>query len=94
MESFDRFDNFDVFSRIEMQQKLKSLKNNHLYQFFEENIAKLYEKHKKNKNSNITFKDYKIQFIKNYIKKKRNNGRNMSFCSVSNLNFGNLSLND
>ena len=94
MESFDRFDNFDVFSRIEKQHKLKGLKHNYIHRFFEENIAKFYEIYKKNRKSDINLKDYKIQFLKDYLRKKRDYKKNMSFCSISKLNFSNLNLND
>ena len=94
MESLDRFDNFDVYSRIEMQHKLKSLKHNYIHRFFEENITKFYEIYKKNKKSDISLNEYKIQILKNYLRKKIDNNKNMSFCSFSNLNFSNLNLND
>ena len=84
MESFDRFDNFDLFSYLERQYKLKGLKLNALHRFFEAKITKYYDVYKKNKNSKITFNEYKIQFLKEYIrnKKGKEKGHNYSFCSL------------
>ena len=72
MENSDNFDLFGQYSNMELKQKLFKLKLNNIQNFLEESLNKSYLLYKKNKNYEISFKDYKEQLLKELEKKNKN----------------------
>ena len=64
MVSRDCFDQFGHFSKWELQMKLKQYKFKSIYSFIETYLNKYYEVYKKNKNSNISYSDYRSLMLK------------------------------
>ena len=72
MENSDNFDLFGQYSNMELKQKLFKLKLNNMQNFLEVSLNKSYLLYKKNKNCEISFKDYKEQLLKDLEKKNKN----------------------
>ena len=70
MENMDNFDLIGQYSTMELRQKLYKLKLNHMKNFLEVSLNKSYILYKKNKNCEISFKDYKEQLLKELEKNK------------------------
>ena len=70
MENMDNFDLIGQYSTMELRQKLYKLKLNNMKNFLEISLSKSYILYKKNKNSEISFKDYKEQLLKELEKNK------------------------
>ena len=70
MENMDNFDLIGQYSTMELRQKLYKLKLNNMKNFLEVSLSKSYILYKKNKNSEISFKDYKEQLLKELEKNK------------------------
>ena len=70
MENIDNFDLIGQYSTMELRQKLYKLKLNNMKNFLEVSLSKSYILYKKNKNSEISFKDYKEQLLKELEKNK------------------------
>ena len=70
MENMDNFDLIGQYSTMELRQKLYKLKLNNMKNFLEVSLSKSYILYKKNKNSEISFKDYKDQLLKELEKNK------------------------
>ena len=70
MENMDNFDLIGQYSTMELRQKLYKLKLNNMKNFLEISLSKSYILYKKNKNSEISFKDYKDQLLKELEKNK------------------------
>ena len=70
MSSVERYENFDQFSNWEHNysklQKKHKFKN--ICSFIEKYITIFYEVYKRNKNSNITFSDYRKLMLQNLAK--------------------------
>ncbi len=66
----EEFDQFGQYSNLELQHKLHQLKFNNLNNFIEASLNKTYNLYKKNKNSNITFMDYRNLMLKELEKHK------------------------
>ena len=64
MVSLDCFDQFGQFSKWELQMKLKQYKFKSIYLFIETYLNKYYEVYKKNKNTNISYSDYRSLMLK------------------------------
>ena len=64
MVSKDVFDRFDQYSNLEIQVKLKKYKFQSISSFIETYLNKYYEVYKKNKNSDISFSDYRKLMLK------------------------------
>ena len=71
MASPDVFAHFDIYSKIEYQLKLKHFKSQRMYSFIEEYLEKKYEVYKKNKNSDISFSEYRNLMLKELIKNRK-----------------------
>ena len=71
MASSDIFAHFDIYSKIESQLKLKHFKSQREYSFIEEYLRKKYEVYKKNKNSNISFSDYRNLMLQELVKNRK-----------------------
>ena len=71
MASSDVFAHFDIYSKIESQLKLKHFKSQREYSFIEEYLRKKYEVYKKNKNSNISFSDYRNLMLQELVKNRK-----------------------
>ena len=71
MASPDVFAHFDIYSKIESQLKLKHFKSQRMYSFIEEYLEKKYEVYKKNKNSDISFSDYRNLMLKELVKNRK-----------------------
>jgi hypothetical protein len=70
MVTIDGFDQFGQYSSLELKNKLRRLKFNRINNFIESSLNKTYKLYKKNKNSNITFMDYRTLMLKELEKKK------------------------
>ena len=70
MENMDNFDLIGQYSTMELRQKLYKLKLNNMKNFLEASLTKSYILYKNNKNSEISFKDYKEQLLKELEKNK------------------------
>ena len=64
MVSIDCFDQFGQFSKWELQLKLKQYKFKSIYSFIETYLKKYYEVYKKNKNTEISYSDYRSLMLK------------------------------
>ena len=64
MVSRDAFDQFGQFSKWELQIRLKQYKFKSIYSFIETYLNKYYDVYKKNKNSNISYSDYRSLMLK------------------------------
>ena len=71
MASPDVFAHFDIYSKIESQLKLKYFKSQRIYSFIEEYLKKKYQVYKKNKNSDISFADYRNLMLKELVKNRK-----------------------
>ena len=69
--SLDHFDQFGKYSAIELQNKLQKMKLNNIQSFLEASLKKTYTLYKKNKNCNISFKEYQEQLIEKLEKQKK-----------------------
>ena len=64
MVSRDGFDQFGQFSKWELQIRLKQYKFKSIYSFIETYLNKYYEVYKKNKNTDISYSDYRSLMLK------------------------------
>ena len=64
MVSIDCFDQFGQFSKWDLQLKLKQYKFKSIYSFIETYLKKYYEVYKKNKNTEISYSDYRSLMLK------------------------------
>ena len=64
MVTKDVFDRFDQYSDMEIQVKLKQFKFKNISSFIETYLTKYYEAYKKNKNTDISFSDYRKLMLK------------------------------
>ena len=64
MVSKDVFDHFDQYSNLEIQFKYKQFKFQNISSFIETYLNKYYEVYKKNKNTNISFSEYRKIMLK------------------------------
>ena len=64
MVTKDVFDRFDRYSDMEIQVKLKQFKFQNISSFIETYLKKYYEAYKKNKNTDISFSDYRKLMLK------------------------------
>ena len=64
MVSRDYFDQFGQFSKWELQLRLKQYKFKSIYSFIETYLKKYYEVCKKNKNTDISYSDYRSLMLK------------------------------
>ena len=64
MVTKDVFDRFDQYSDMEIQVKLKQFKFRNISSFIETYLNKYYEAYKKNKNTDISFSDYRKLMLK------------------------------
>ena len=64
MVSKDVFDHFDQYSNLEIQFKNKQFKFQNISSFIETYLNKYYEVYKKNKNTNISFSEYRKIMLK------------------------------
>ena len=64
MENIDNFDLIGQYSNMELKHKLYKLKLNKIKNFVEVSLNRSYLLYKKNKNNEISFKDYKEQLLK------------------------------
>ena len=71
MASPDVFAQFDMYSKIESQLKLKHFKSQRIYSFIEEYLQKKYEDYKKNKNSDISYSEYRNLMLKELVKNRK-----------------------
>ena len=71
MASPDVFAQFDIYSKIESQLKLKHFKSQRIYSFIEEYLQKKYEDYKKNKNSDISYSEYRNLMLKKLVKNRK-----------------------
>ncbi len=70
MEVIDNFDQIGQLSNNELREKFYKLRRNSFRNFFEESLQKSYKLYKRNKNSDISFIDYKDQLLKDLEKNK------------------------
>ena len=75
MVSKDVFDRFDQYSNLEIQVKLKQYKSQSIASFIETYLNKYYEVYKKNKNSNISFSDYRKLMLKELAMHRNQKGK-------------------
>ena len=64
MVSKDVFDHFDQYCNLEIQFKYKQFKFQNISSFIETYLNKYYEAYKKNKNTNISFSEYRKIMLK------------------------------
>ena len=70
MEVIDNFDQIGQLSNNELREKFYKLRRNSFHNFLEESLQKSYKLYKRNKNSDISFIDYKDQLLKDLEKNK------------------------
>ena len=85
MVTIDGFDQFGQYSSLELKNKLDRLKFNRINNFIEFSLNKTYKLYKKNKNSNITFMEYRTLMLKELEKKKDSKNNKPPFpCKINN----------